>query len=95
MATSVTTSLRMSDELRGRFETLAQVSGRTRNALMIEAMEQYVERQLHEIALIQEGIDQMDAGHGVPHGDAVALLVERGMLSPTLLERDRAQRAGG
>jgi predicted DNA-binding protein len=37
MATSHTTSLRLSDELRGRYETLAQITGRSRNGLMIEA----------------------------------------------------------
>jgi predicted transcriptional regulator len=93
MATSHTTSLRVSDELRERYETLAQLTGRSRNGLMIEAMEHYIEGQMQEIALIQEGIAQLDAGQGIAHDEVVADLIGRGMLSAERLERDRTQRS--
>lgn len=92
MATSYTTSLRLTGEMRERYETLSQLTGHTRNSLMIDALEQYIERRMDEIALLQEGIAQLDAGQGIAHDEVVALLIGRGMLSAEQLERDRAQR---
>jgi predicted transcriptional regulator len=93
MAPSHTTSLRLSDELREQYETLAQITGRSRTRLMIEAMEHYIEGQMQEIALIQEGSVQLDVGQGMAHDEVVAQLISRGMLSAERLERDRAQRS--
>jgi predicted transcriptional regulator len=59
---------------------------------MNEAMEQYIERQLQEIALIQEGIEQLDTGKGILHDDVLDNLIKRGMLSADRLEEDRARR---
>ena len=94
MALSYTTSLRLPAEMRERYEALARITGRTRNGLMIEAMEQFIERQMSEIALIQEGIRQLDAGEGIAHDDVVARLISKGMLSAEFLERDQAQHIG-
>lgn len=94
MATSHTTSLRLSDDTRERYERLAQLTGRARNGLMAEALEEYIERQMREIALIQEGIAQLDDGQGIAHDEVVSRLIERGMLSPERLERDRARTVG-
>ncbi len=81
MTTSYTTSLRMSNETRERYDRLAQLTGRARNGLMAEALEEFIERQMREIALIQEGIAQLDAGQGIAHDDVVSRLIDRGMLS--------------
>lgn len=81
MAASVTTSLRLSEDVRERYDTLAKLTGRTRTGLMIEAIERYIEHQMHEIALVQEGIAQLDAGQGIAHEDIVMRLMERGMIS--------------
>ena len=35
---AVTTSIRLPDEVREQYETLAQATGRTRNELMVEAL---------------------------------------------------------
>lgn len=93
MAATYTTSLRLSDELRAQYDGLARLTERTRNSLMIEALQEYIERQKAEIALIQEGIAQLDAGQGIAHDDVVARLIDKGMLSPEHLERDRARTA--
>jgi predicted transcriptional regulator len=90
MATSITTSLRLSDELRERYDTLARLTGHTRNGLMIDALERFIEQQMKEIVLVQEGIAQLDAGQGIAHDDVVARLINRGMLSAELLRHDRA-----
>lgn len=92
MSANLTTSLRLSEEVRDRYDTLAKLTGRTRTGLMVEAIERYIEQQMREIALVQEGIAQLDAGVGIPHEDVVARLIERGMLSGELLARDRALR---
>lgn len=81
MAASVTTSLRLSEDVREHYDTLAKLTGRTRTGLMIEAIERYIEHQMHEIALVQEGIAQLDAGQGIAHEDIVMRLMERGMIS--------------
>ena len=49
------TSLRVPDETRQGFEELAQLSGRTRSELMIEALHEYLTVKRQRIALIQEG----------------------------------------
>lgn len=92
MTTSYTTSLRLNEELRGRYDSLAEFTGHTRNGLMVKALEEFIERHMTEIALVQEGIAQLDAGQGIAHDDVVARLIDGGMLSAASLERDRARR---
>jgi len=58
---AVTTSIRMPREVRDQYETLAQATGRTRNELMVDALRVVAERQLLEIAMIQEGVEQARA----------------------------------
>jgi len=53
---AITTSIRMPDEVHDQYETLALATGRTRNELMVEALRGAADRQLHEIAMIQEGL---------------------------------------
>jgi predicted transcriptional regulator len=79
---AVTTSIRMPDEVHEQYETLARATGRTRNELMVEALREAAERQLHEIALVQEGLAQARAGMGIPIEDVVARFKAEGMLSP-------------
>ena len=51
---AITTSIRMPDDVYEQYETLAQATGRTRNELMVEALRGMAERQLREIAMIQD-----------------------------------------
>lgn len=62
----VITSIRLSDELRGRIEDLARATGRSKNFLMQEAIAQYVENEAWQLAQVDEGIRADDAGEHVP-----------------------------
>ena len=74
------TSLRVPDETRQGFEELAQLSGRTRSELMIEALQEYLTAKRQRIALIQEGETALNEGRAKRHDAVIALLKERGML---------------
>jgi predicted transcriptional regulator len=80
MMMAITTSIRMPDDVYEQYETLAQATGRTRNELMVEALRGMAERQLREIAMIQEGLVQSHAGLGSPIEDVVAQLKAEGLL---------------
>ncbi len=77
---TITTSIHMPDEVHKQYETLAQVTGRPRNELMVEALRSVAEHQLREIAMIQEGLDQSRAGLGIPIEDVVAQFSAEGIL---------------
>ncbi|HZS90840.1 MAG TPA: ribbon-helix-helix protein, CopG family [Chloroflexota bacterium] len=79
MSTS-TFSVRIEDALREQYDQLAQATDRSRNDLMKDALEQYAAEKLAKIALVQEGLDQLQAGRGIPHDEVIALLQERGIL---------------
>lgn len=79
MSTS-TFSVRIEDALREQYDQLAQATDRSRNDLMKDALEQYAAEKLAKIALVQEGLDQLRAGLGIPHDEVIALLQERGIL---------------
>ena len=81
MATgAVNTSIRMGMDIRDMYETIARATGRTRNELMAEALRVEGERQIREIALIEEGLQDLRAGRSAPLEDVVARLKGRGML---------------
>ncbi|HZU76646.1 MAG TPA: ribbon-helix-helix domain-containing protein, partial [Dehalococcoidia bacterium] len=63
MSTS-TFSVRIEDALREQYDQLAQATDRSRNDLMKDALEQYAAEKLAKIALVQEGLDQLQAGRG-------------------------------
>ncbi|HWE61612.1 MAG TPA: hypothetical protein VHB98_07875 [Chloroflexota bacterium] len=76
-----TTSLWLPDDVRAMYDTLVAATGRSRNDLMVEAMRLVGERQLREIALVQEGQRQIRAGLGIPLADLLAELRADGMLA--------------
>ncbi len=75
------TSLRIPDETRIGFDELAQLSGRTRSKLMVEALDEYLAAKRRRIALIQEGERDLDEGRFENHETLVARFKERGMLA--------------
>ncbi len=77
---AITTSIRMPNEVHEQYETLAQATGRSRNELMVEALRSTADRQLREIAMVQEGLDQSRAGLGMSIEDVVAQFVAEGIL---------------
>jgi len=76
----ITTNITMPDEVYEQYETLSQSTGRTRDALMIEALHEVAEQKLREIAMIQEGLEQARQGHAIPIEDVVARFKAEGML---------------
>ncbi len=88
---TITTSIRMPDDVPEQYEALAQATRRTRNELMVEALRDAAARQLREAALIQEGLAQANAGLGIPIEDVVARFKTEGMLPATFrLDNDRS-----
>lgn len=79
-AKAVNTSIRMGEDVRDMYETIARATGRTRNDLMAEALRVEGERQIREIALIEAGIASLRAGRSVSLEDVMSDLVRRGML---------------
>src|SRR5690348_15583671 len=77
---AVNTSIRMGEDVRDMYETIARATGRTRNELMAEALRVEGERQIRELALIEEGLQDLRAGRSASLEDVVASLKERGML---------------
>lgn len=92
MAAQSSTSVRLPDDLRKRYDELARLTGQTRNALIVRAMEQFVEQEMRELAMIQEGFDQIDRGETVTLDDVVADFAARGMLNREAYDRDRERR---
>lgn len=93
---AVNTSIRMGEDIRDMYETIARATGRTRNELMAEALRVEGERQIREIALIEEGLQDLRAGRSAPLDDVVARLKERGMLPADFdLADDADGRAAG
>jgi len=80
MAAGITTSIRMPEEVRDLYETLAAATGHTKNDLMVEVLREEGERRVREIAMIQEGIRQARAGQTSSTEDVVARLKAKGML---------------
>jgi predicted transcriptional regulator len=93
MATNSVTSARLPEDIRARCDELARLTGRTRNDLIVEALAQYLEREMREIALVQEGLDQIDAGDVTPIDEVARRFAEQGMLDLDALNRDREGRA--
>ena len=80
MATGITTSIRMPEDVRDLYETLAQATGRAKNEIMVEVLRIEGERRVSEIAMILEGREQARAGRLSSLADVVARFKAKGML---------------
>ncbi|MBZ5542167.1 MAG: CopG family ribbon-helix-helix protein [Acidobacteriia bacterium] len=60
-------SVRIPTRLRNRLESLAETTASNRSRLAVEALENYVEEQEEQLAKIDQGIRDADAGRVVPH----------------------------
>ena len=92
MAAGITTSIRMPEEVRDLYETIARATGRAKNELMVEALHAEGQRRVQEIAMVLEGREQARAGRLSPIKDVVARLKARGML-PADFDLDAAETA--
>jgi RHH-type rel operon transcriptional repressor/antitoxin RelB len=75
-------SLRIPDAMRTQYDALAEATGRTRSDLMVEALDAYIAAKMRRIAMIQEGVRQLDEGSAHTHDEVIATLRARGMLPP-------------
>ena len=86
-ASTSTTSIRISDELLGRFDRLAEATERSRSHHVIKALEAYIAEQEYLFALCEEAIMEADADPtSVTNADAIAQAFTEGMLRPEDLE---------
>lgn len=81
------TSIRIPDQLRDLYEELARATGRTRNDLMTEALERYASEERWQLAWVEIGIADADAGDVTPHEQVRADWLARGLITEEGLDR--------
>ena len=81
------TSIRIPDQLRDEYDALAEATGRTRNYLMAEALERYAAEERWQLAQVDEGIADADAGDVVTHEQLQADWLARGLITQEGLDR--------
>lgn len=62
-------TVRLDPETRIRLESLSGATARSRSYLVSEAIAEYLNANEWQIAAIQEGIRQADAGQVIPHAE--------------------------
>jgi predicted transcriptional regulator len=70
-ATTANFSIRLPQETKDKIDTLARAMGRPRNYLIAEAIERYIQEESWQIAEIQAGIAEDDAGLSVPQDEVM------------------------
>ena len=70
-ATTANFSIRLPQETKDKLDNLARAMGRPRNYLIAEAIERYIQEESWQIAEIQAGIAEDDAGLSVPHAEVM------------------------
>ena len=67
MASTATFTVRVPADLKKRIDQLAEASDRSRSWLTADALRHYVEDQQWQLAEIDAGLQDADAGRVVPH----------------------------
>ena len=62
-----TLTVRVPLKLRSRLESLAKMTSRNRSRVAVEALQSYVDEQEEQLARIDQGIRDADAGRVVAH----------------------------
>lgn len=70
--TDTTITVRVSSELKDKLEHIARATRRSKSFLANEAIARYVETEEEIIAGIEEAIQEIEAGKGIPHEQVVA-----------------------
>jgi len=65
-------TVRIPPEKQQQLDALAQALDRSRNWVVSNAIDQYLDVQTWQIAQIQYGIEEADRGELVPHADVMA-----------------------
>jgi predicted transcriptional regulator len=69
--TTANFSIRLPEETKDKIDALARALGRPRNYLIAEAVERYIAEESWQLAEIQAGIAEDDAGLGIPHDEVM------------------------
>jgi predicted transcriptional regulator len=75
---SATLSIRRKPEIKRRLAKLAEVSGRSSNFLISDAVESYVTDQERMLAEVRQADRQVKSGHYISHEDMKAWLLSWG-----------------
>ncbi|MDR0467033.1 MAG: CopG family ribbon-helix-helix protein [Deltaproteobacteria bacterium] len=75
--TTVTT--RIDEETHGRLEHLAKATDRSRSWLAAEAIRRHVEEESRQVAAVEEGVRQADAGNFAPEDEVKAAFAHWGV----------------
>ena len=81
------TSIHIPDRLRVQYEELARATGRARDDLIIEALERYAAEERWQLAQVDDGIADADAGNVTPHEQVRADWLARGLITEDGLDR--------
>jgi predicted transcriptional regulator len=69
-----TLSIRLDPEVRQRLEALARQSKRSKSFLAAEAIAAFVAQEEWQLAEVEAGIAEVEAGQSVPHDEVVGWL---------------------
>jgi predicted transcriptional regulator len=72
--TDTAISLRLPKEMKRELDALAKATKRSRSYLVNEAIADYVEHERKIVQGIEKARRELNAGKGVPHDEAMALL---------------------
>jgi len=75
---STTVSVRLTPEVRRQLSRLARTTGRSRNFLVSDAIEIYIQEQQRQLQSIRRGFAEIESGHYVPHERMKAWLLSLG-----------------
>ena len=62
MAVTTAISIRLNEEMRQRLDGLAEIVGRSRNHVIVDALQRYLEDEAWQLEEIRAGMDEADAG---------------------------------
>ncbi len=89
MTMTMNLSIRVSPDVVSKLDALAQATGRSRNFLFNEAVQQYIDNEAWQIAQIEEGLRDLEAGNVVPDDEMEAFWGR--ITTPEGMERARAE----
>lgn len=72
-----TMSLRVPEDLAETLASLAKATGRTKSYLAVDALREYVEREVWQIAKIQKAVKEADAGDFASNEEVAALRAKK------------------
>lgn len=82
----------VAEEIHLAFDELARLSGRTRDELMVEVLDEYLAAKRLRIASIQEGERDLKEGRFRDHAAVIAHFKERGLLDMDYVPFTKQQR---